>query len=152
MIKEESACKHPRNLLECSFNSPKPWLWEVTASPAELRWQGELSVLIAEGKGKKNTCSPLSCPVTTSLGSTVWVHCTSSASWSWPNVGHGHPRHTPCLRGAPSSCTEQVTSHGSSWCPSGYDDVLQRMTPRGSAVAAITDLLLGGDSETSEVA
>jgi len=122
MIKEESACKHPRNLFECCFNPPKPWLWEVTASPAELSWQGEHSALTAEGKGNKNICSPLSCPVTTSLGSTVWVHCTSCASWSCPDVGHGHPRHTPHLQGAPSSRTGQVTSHGTSWYPSGSDD------------------------------
>lgn len=50
MIKEESACKHPRNWLECTFNPPKPWPWEVTASPAELSWQREHSALIADGK------------------------------------------------------------------------------------------------------
>lgn len=101
MIKEESACKHPRNFLECSFNPPKPWLREVTANPAELSWQGEHSALIAEGKGNKNICSPR-CPVTTSPGTTIRVHRTStSASWSWPNVGHGHPRPTPRLQLVP---------------------------------------------------
>lgn len=70
MIKEESACKHPGNLLERSFNPPKSWLWEVTASPAELTWQGERAALVAEGKGNKDICSPR-CPVTTSLGSTI---------------------------------------------------------------------------------
>lgn len=75
MIKEESACKHPRKLLECSFNPLKPWLWEVPASPAELSWQGEHIALIAEGKGNKDISS-LRCPMTTSLDSPVWVHCS----------------------------------------------------------------------------
>lgn len=130
-IKEESACKHPRNLLERSFNPPKPWLREVTASPAELSWHGEHSASNAEGKRNKNVCSPLSCPVTTSLGCTVCVHCTSSACWSCPNISHGHTRHTPRLQGAPSSCTGQVTGHGTSPCPSGYDDECFKGWPQG---------------------
>lgn len=113
MIEEESACKHPRNLLEGSFNPPKPWLREVTASPAELAWQGEHAALIAEGKGNKTICSPR-CPGTTPLappdGCTVLLAPVSHA----PHIGHGHLRHRPRLQGVPSSCTGRVTSHRTS--------------------------------------
>lgn len=102
LIKEESACKHPRNVLGCSFNPPKPWLGEVRACPAELSWQAEHFDWWKKG-ALKYLFSKVPCEFLPG------IHCMGAGS----NIGHG------LVYWGPSSCTGWVPSHGTCWCPKG---------------------------------
>lgn len=94
-----------------------------------LSWAGRENIVLWLLKGNKNICSSIH-PVTA-----PWVPPHECTVLLVP-VGHvpTSAMATPgtSLQGGPSSCTGQVTSHGTPWCTPGCDDKSFEGWPQGS--------------------